>query len=124
MLIGLLVLFLVGGSGGTLPLTEWLDHGKEYAKKEIADPAQRREVLATMDEMKDRQKDLYKAEEKAVRAIDKLAASRTSRSADFEPALAGYRAETEAPQEQLLDLRFRLRTQVTREQWMAAHPRR
>jgi len=121
VLIGLLILALTGGSAGTLALTEWLDGGAQYAKQEIADPVLRRDVLATIERMKDRRKDLHEMEEKAAKSIDKLAGSRQSRAADFQSALTGYRAETDALQEQLLDLRFQLKAQVTREQWAAAH---
>jgi hypothetical protein len=121
MLIAALVLFLTGGSAGTLALTEWLDHGADYAKKEIADPVKRRDLLAVMDEMKDRHEVLRKAEEKATREIHKLAERRESRAADFQPALSAYRAEIEPLQTELLDLRFKLASQLTREQWAAAH---
>jgi hypothetical protein len=121
MLVALLIAFLTGGGAGTLPLVEWLDHGEAYVKMEIADPVKRWDLLAAMHEMQDRHQDLVQAEKKAAKAIHRLAESRQSRSADFQPTLAALRAESETAQDQLVALRFRLKDQVTREQWAAAH---
>ena len=97
MLIALLALFLTGGAAGTLPLTEWLDHGADNVKKGIADPVKRRDLLAVMDEMKDRHKDLLRAEEKTAKELHKLAERHLSRAADFQAVFDSYHADSEDP---------------------------
>lgn len=120
MLIALVALWL-SGSSGSMPMTAYLDHAREYAKKEITVKAQRDAVLDTLDDMKKAQDEFHKAEEKAVKAVTKLADNRDSKPADFQPAFAALRADSAESQEKLLQLRFRLTSNLTREQWAAVH---
>ena len=121
MLIALLVLLLYGSSGSS-PMTAYLDRARGHAEKEFKDKVQREAVLDTLDDMKKAQVEFIEVEEKAATTLIKLAENRDSKPADFQPAIAALRAESAEAQGKLVQLRVRLKSQVTREQWAVLHP--
>lgn len=121
MLIGLLVLVLYGSSGSS-PMTAYLDHAREHAEKEFKDRAQREAVLDTLDHMKKAQVEFIEIEEKAAKALIRLAENRDSKPADFQSMIAALRTESVETQAKLVQLRIRLKSQVSREQWAMLHP--
>jgi hypothetical protein len=112
---------LLTGSSRMTPLTGWLDKGRTYVKDQVGNPVQRNAALDAMDEIEDGQEALRKAEERAARAIGRLVENRKASAGDFQPALATLRAETRAVQEKMLLARFRAKSLVIREQWVATH---
>ena len=121
MLIALLVFLLSGGSSGTSPMIAYVDQAREHAKKEFTVEAQRKAVLDTLDDMKKVQGEFIEVEEKAAKTLIKLAVNRDSKPADFQPTIVALRTDAMETQEKLIRLRFRLKSQMTREQWAAVH---
>jgi hypothetical protein len=121
MLIGLLLLVLYGSSGSS-PMTSYLDHAREHAEKEFKDKAHREAVLDTLDDMKKAQVEFIEVEEKAAKTLIELAENRDSKPAEFQSAIAALRTEAAETQGKLVQLRIRLKSQVTREQWAVLHP--
>ena len=121
MLIALLLLVLYGSSGSS-PMTAYLDHAREHAEKEFKDKVQREAVLDTLEGMKKAQVAFIGTEEKAAKTLIKLAENRDSKLADFQPAIVALRIDAAETQEKLVQLRIRLKSQVTREQWAGLHP--
>ncbi|HZF18069.1 MAG TPA: hypothetical protein VE008_00025 [Burkholderiales bacterium] len=121
MLIGLLLLVLYGSSGSS-PMTAYLDHAREHAEKEFKDKAQREAVLDTLEDMKKAQVEFIEVEKKAAKTLIELAENRDSKPADFQSVIAALRTEAAETQGKLMQLRIRLKSQVTREQWAGLHP--
>ena len=121
MLIALLLLALYGSSGSS-PMTAYLDHAREHAQKEFKDKAQREAVLHTLDDMKKAQVGFIEVEDKAAKTLIELAENRDSKPADLRSVIAALRTESAETQGKLVQLRIRLKSQVTREQWAMLHP--
>ena len=121
MLIGLLLLALYGSSGSS-PMTAYLDHAREHAEKEFKDKVQREAVLDTLGGMKKAQVEFIEVEEKAAKTLIELAENRDSKPAEFQSVIAALRTESAETQGKLVQLRIRLKSQMTREQWAALHP--
>jgi hypothetical protein len=115
----LLIMLLTGGGVGT-PLTDYLKQTTVYAKQ-LIDEKQRKAVLATVEEMEETQKALIEAATKTSKQLAGLADSRSPQSGQVRPVLASYVREETVLRDKLLQQRFRLKSQLTREQWAAAH---
>jgi hypothetical protein len=121
VLIALMLLVLYGSSGSS-PMTAYLDHAREQAEKEFKDKAQREAVVDTLDGMKKAQVEFIEVEEKAAKTLIELAENRDSKPADFQSVIAALRTDAAESQGKLVQLRLRLKSQVTREQWAGLHP--
>jgi co-chaperonin GroES (HSP10) len=103
-------------------MTAYLDHAREHAQKEFKDKVQREAVLETLDGMKKAQVEFIEVEEKAAKTLIELAENRSSKPADFQSVIAALRTDAAQTQGKLVQLRIRLKSQVTREQWAGLHP--
>lgn len=120
MLIALLTIFFLGG-GDFGPIT-FIGEASDNVKTAIVDADKRKEVSATLKAAKSRSKDY-------VKEINGLSKSLRKRFADHDVSdedLDGYWSQAHELNlkysEDLVDIRFALRDQVTREEWEGLFP--
>jgi hypothetical protein len=78
-------------------------------------------VLETAGELKKAGSNEAKAIAKAADAVVKIAGNREAKAQDFEVALSQIRGHSIELQNELVRQRFRLKSELTREQWAALH---
>lgn len=116
MLVALLTLLFLGG-GSTNAMLAYIADSKPLVKEAVVDETRRADALATLKDMKLEQKDYEKVVKKTVKELKaRLATDASATSEDF---WQKFFAAKQASDEQMLDLRFQLRDQMTREEWQA-----
>lgn len=116
MLVALLTLLFLGG-GSTNAMLAYIADSKPLVKEAVVDETRRADALATLKDMKLEQKDYEKVVKKTVKELKaRLATDASATSKDF---WQEFFAAKQASDEQMLDLRFQLRDQMTREEWQA-----
>ena len=121
MLVGLLTIWLLGDGASASMTVGYVDQLTAYAKAQIADPAQRKAVLDVAKALERAGIAEGKGAAEAGKAVVKITQNRSAKPQDIEAPLsraAGYTIEL---QNELLQQRSRLKSQLTREQWVAMH---
>jgi hypothetical protein len=120
MLAALLTVWLLGGGVGS-STAGYVDQVKSYAMTALTDEAQRKAVLETAGELKRAGSKEAKAIAKAADTVVKIAGNREAKAQDFKVALSQIRGHSIELQNELVRQRFRLKSELTREQWAALH---
>ena len=119
MLIALLTLLFLGG-GSTNAVLTYIADSKPVIKETVADETRRAEALATLKAMKGVQQNHAKVVNKSIKALKKELAAGTD--TNTEAFWQDYFASKQVSDEQMIDLRFQLRDQLTREEWDTIFP--
>ena len=115
MLIGLFtILFLGGSSTGML---DFIADSQDTVKVVMEKDDRRKEVLATLKETKKRTEAHNKMVKSTSKDMNKILSSDEVTDADVNTIWDGYFAQRAAYNQDILDLRFQLKDQMTREEW-------
>ena len=120
MLIALLTIFLLGG--GSFGPMEFFDQAKDTSKTAIADDDQRKEVQATLKTMTSRAKGYSKDANKVMKDMRKGFSDHEALAEHFDGFFTVMAALNTAYSNDIIEMRFDLRDQVTREQWADLFP--
>lgn len=112
---------LVGRSSGASTTVGYVDQITAYAKGHLPDEAQRKAVLEVAKELKKAGSAEAKATIQAAKAIEKISKNRRATPAEFQDALSEIRGYSEELQAQVIRQRFKLKSELTREQWAVLH---
>lgn len=121
MLISLLVAYLLlhSDSGSSSPTVLW---PYERTEKLVAGQARQKQALEIVEQMKTVNEVYAKQREKSVEALAKLEATRETPVAELGRASQPLIAEDRATAEQLLVLRFQLKSVLTASKWAKVFP--
>ena len=123
MLIAALTAFLLIHFGShSSALTSQLDQTAALIQKDVADEAHRKQALVIVDQMKAEAQAAAKQRQKSVDALNSVLAKRTTPVSDIERAAQPLVADDRASAEKLLDLRFQLKSVLTRDEWKMVFP--
>jgi len=115
MLIALFTILLLGGS-----LTGMLDFivdAQDTVKVVMEKDDRRKEVLATLKETKKRTEAHNKMVKGTSKGMNTILSSDEVTDADFDAIWDAYFAQRAAYNQDMLDLRYQLKDQMTREEW-------
>ena len=115
MLIALFTILLLGGS-----LTGMLDFivdAQDTVKVVMEKDDRRKEVLATLKETKKRTEAHNKMVKGASKDLNAILSSDEVTDADIDTVWDAYFAQRAAYNQDMLDLRYQLKDQMTREEW-------
>jgi spermidine synthase len=116
MLIALLtILFLGGGGSGTL---DFVAETKDTVKVVMEKDDRRKEALSTLKMMKKRATAHSKVIKTTSKDLGKALGSDEITDADFDTIWYRYFAQRDSYNSDMLDLRFQLKDQMTREEWV------
>ena len=121
MIIALLTILFLGGGGSFGPM-DFFDQAKDTAKTAIVDDDQRDEVQATLKTMTSRAKDYSKDASKVMNNVRKGFSDHEARTGHYEDIFTEMNALNTAYSNDIIEMRFDLRDQVTREQWADLFP--
>ena len=117
MLIALLtILFLSGSSTGML---DYIAETRDNVKEVMVKDDRRKETLATLKAIKKITKARNKQVKRASKELGKAFAGADSSDKVLDDIWTGYLAAINQYDHELLDLRFQLKEQLTREEWKA-----
>ena len=115
MLIALFTILILGGSNtGTL---DFIADSQDEVKVAMEKDDRRKEALSTLKAMKKRTEAHNKVVEGTSKGLNKALADNDVTEADIDTIWYRYFAQREAYNRDLLDLRFQLKDQMTREEW-------
>jgi esterase/lipase superfamily enzyme len=115
MLIALLtILFLGGGNTGTL---NFIADTQDTVKVVMEKDDRRKEALSTLKAIEKRTKAHNKMVKGTSKDLNKALAIKDTSQADIDTIWHRYFAQREAYNRDVLDLRFQLKDQLTREEW-------
>jgi hypothetical protein len=122
MLIATLIAYFLLSGGSTLPFARTLEATTADVKKVVPDGAQRKSALSVLEEMDKVAKRYEKARKELDKTLGKLAESRMDSAQGLEAAYVMFENERVATEEQLVELRFRLKDSLTRAEWGKVFP--
>ena len=114
LLGGTIIALVAGSSGDTMSIVAGAEI-EDVIDDVVEDEERRDRIEGIIDESDDFRSETNDAYNEVLGQFTDLAASRDSEPADFEQLVAGF--GTEARMEQVLDLRFRLKGELTEEEW-------
>ena len=112
----LYLLFWASSSGSTDPN---LEHMATLIKSNVEDKTRREQALQIVAHMQDVNKAHSALREKVANSLAKLIGNRTTPPAAIEDALNPLIADDKTTREQILDLRFQLKSVLTAKEWGA-----
>jgi len=116
MLIALFTILFLGGGADTAVLGTISDTRKSV-KTVIVDDERRKEVTSTLKAMKKRTSAYGKSTKKIAKRIAGALAEHDGSEVGINAAWVDYFAMTDAYNDDLIELRFELKEQLTREEW-------
>lgn len=116
MLIALMTLLFLGG-GSSTAVFDFVTETQPAVKASVDDDERRRAAVETVKEMKALAKGQSKALQKAVKELKPYVGDLDADDAKLEAFWQSYFDRARTADEQMLDLRFKLRDQLTREEW-------
>ncbi|UCG12729.1 MAG: hypothetical protein JSU72_20015 [Deltaproteobacteria bacterium] len=119
MLIGLIFSFLILGFLGDLPGKEFIDTLGGLVKESISEPERQKEIKWLVDDMEKELKDFNKQLKKSSKTLAKLNRNHNSRREDLENVLDELNGRRINSQEKLLEIRFKMKERMSREEWQA-----
>lgn len=123
MLIALLTTFLIlHFSAHSSSVATPFEHTNALIKQYVTDETRQKQALALVDQMKTQSTDYAQRREKSSDALVKLAAKRATPVSEIENAAKPLIADDRATAEKLLDLRFRLKSVLTADEWAKVFP--
>lgn len=116
MLVALLTLLFLGGGSDNVVLA-YIGESQEAVEEAVPDEARRRAAIRILKDMKTHTKHHTKSMNKIVKSLEASLADRDARESDIDQFWANYFAKSRASDQAMLDLRFSLRKQLTRDEW-------
>jgi hypothetical protein len=116
MLVALLTILFLSG-GGTIGLLYDVGVVKKDVKSYVTDDERQDAALAVVGQFKDRIKAQNKLIKKSLNELDEKLADHAVPQTELEAIGSEYGRETQSYYSDLLDLRFALKDQVTRDEW-------
>jgi uncharacterized protein YccT (UPF0319 family) len=115
MLIALFTILILGGSA--TGMLNFIADTQDTVKVVMEKDDRRKEVLATLKETKKRTEAHNKMVKGASKDMSKILSSADVTDADIDANWDTYFAQRAAYNQDMLDLRFQLKDQMTREEW-------
>ena len=120
MLVALLAILFLGG--GTSAFLEHIAESEESIKTVLVNDDRQKQALNTLAAMKERTEIHNKQIKKTIKELDDLLEGRTVNNTEI-AAIGGHHFESlESYSSDILDLRFELIEQLTREEWAEVFP--
>ena len=116
MLVALLTLLFLGG-GGTNAVLAYIGDSRDAVKEVVMDEERQDAALDTLKAMKSRQKEHAKQVRSTIKALKRELKGPGSRSDLVAATWDAYFESQQASNADMIDLRFQLRDQLTREEW-------
>ena len=121
MLITLFTILLLGGSS-TTGLLDFIGDARDEAKVVIEDDDRRAEALGTFKTIKKLTESRNKQVKNSAKELSTLLASPDLYNADIDKAWFVYFETVENHNAEMLDLRYELQEQITRDEWERIFP--
>jgi hypothetical protein len=121
MALALFTIFVLSG-GGTFGPMLFIDEALDSAKTVIVDDDQRKGATATLKAMKSSASDYTKATKKLAKDMDFDADDREVSNEDIDVFWDDLLALNSGYSKEIVDLRFQLRDQLSRDEWEAMFP--
>jgi sugar-specific transcriptional regulator TrmB len=115
MLIALFTILLLGGSA--TGMLDFIADSQDVVKVVMEKDDRRKEVLATLKETKKRTETHNKMVKGASKDMSAILSNDDVTDADIDTIWDAYFAQRAAYNQDMLDLRFQLKDQMTREEW-------
>ena len=123
MLITLITIYLIMHfSSHSSALSAPFEQAETLIKKHVSDATRKRQALAILDQMKSEAKVYAQKREGSVDVLAKLLAQRTTPISDIKHAGELLINEDRTYTEELLDLRFQLKSVLTPSEWAKVFP--
>lgn len=116
MLIALLTLLFLGGGSVTAVLVYVAD-SEDAVKAAVFDDDRRKAAVGTLKEMKSVAKNQSKIIQETIKELKPYVGDQVSDDADVEALWGDYFERMQVTDQEMLDLRFTLRDQLSREEW-------
>ena len=116
MLVALYTIFVLGG-GFSFAISDFLDDMKQSTKTVVVNDEHRKEALDTIKAMKSLLKDHGKSVGKISKPLGKELAEHTLRNAEVDKLWDQYIDLNSNTMRDMVELRFHLRDQLTRDEW-------
>ena len=121
MLIAIMTILFLGGGGAFGPML-FIESAMDNAKVAIADKDRRKEATATLKAMKKRSKDYLKSVRKLSKQVNSEFDEHAANEHEIEAAWNSMFELNAAYSNDLVDLRFELRDQLSRNEWGQMFP--
>ncbi len=115
MLTILLISLLFGG--GSTALLAYIADAQDSVKVVMVKDERRKEALSTLKAMKKRTNARNKEVKRATKGLNKALGQDDINTADIDAIWAGYFAEIDQYDQDMLDLRFELKEHINRAEW-------
>ena len=115
MLTILLISLLFGG--GSTALLAYIADAQDSVKVVMVKDERRKEALSTLKSMKKRTNARNKQVKRATKNLNKALGQDDINAADIDAIWAGYFAEIDQYDQDMLDLRFELKEHINRAEW-------
>ncbi len=115
MLIALFTILILGG--GSTAILAFIADTQDTVKIVMVKDERQKEALSTLKAMKKRTNARNKQVKRATKDLNKALGNDDINAADIDAIWAGYFAEIDQYDHDMLDLRFQLKEQMTREEW-------
>ena len=115
MLTILLISLLFGG--GSTALLAYIADAQDSVKVVMVKDERRKEALSTLKSMKKRTNARNKQVKRATKDLNKALGQDDINTADIDAIWAGYFAEIDQYDQDMLDLRFELKEHINRAEW-------
>ena len=123
MLIATLTaLYLLFWSSSSAPLLSNLDQTEKLINANVTDDARRERALQIVGRMKDAHKAYWTQRGQVSKSLAALLETRATQQAALESALNPLLADSNSMRDQLVDLRFQLKSVLTANEWTAVFP--
>ena len=115
MLIALLTIMLLGG--GASANLDYIADSRDAVKTVMAEDGRQKDALSVLKAMKKRAKSQNKLVRKSVKELGKLLEGREDITVEGDDILDRHLENVESYSSDMLDLRFELKEQITRDEW-------
>lgn len=116
MLVALLTLVFFGGGSDSVVLA-YIGDSRDAVKEAVEDETRRKSAIAALKDMQAHTKRHTKSTNKIVKNLKASLTDGDAQESDIEEFWVSYFAEKQAADQAMLDFRFSLRDQLTRDEW-------
>lgn len=120
MLVALITIMLLGG--GSAGLLGYIAEARDNVKTVMEKDDRRKAALTTLKDMKKRTNARNKQVKKSSKELTAALSQSEINDADIDAIWEQYIAEVNQHNDDMLDLRFQLKDQLTREEWQQVFP--
>lgn len=124
MLIATLIAYFLMSGGSTPPFARTLKVTTEHVKKAVPDGAERKRALSVLEQMETALKHDERAVKELEESLKKAGAHRADAAQGLEVAYGTFEKERIVTEEKLVELRFRLKDSLSREEWGKVFPKK